>query len=103
MPYVESEMRAVVTDQVPVFWLERKPARQHVLVALLVVAINASSDTVFPGGLAALGNRDHVIDGQLMVIKRFAAVLALIQVTQIQVATAETNRTLVLHVFFRDG
>jgi hypothetical protein len=56
-----------------------------VLVAFLEVAGLASSDAVLPRGLTSLADRYHMVDGEVFVVERIAAVLALIEVTEIEI------------------
>ena len=55
------------------------------LVTLVEVAGVASCDAVLPRGLTALADRDHMVDGQILVIETLTAVLALVKITQIEV------------------
>jgi len=55
------------------------------LVAFLEVASMASSNSVLPGGLTALAHRLYMVDGQLIIIASLTAVLALIEIPEIEI------------------
>ena len=55
------------------------------LVALLEVTRLASSDAVLPRGLAAFADGYHMVDGEVFVVERVAAVLALIEITEVEI------------------
>lgn len=55
------------------------------LVAFLEVASLASSNSVLPSGLTALAHRLYMVDSQLIIIASLTAVLALIEIPEIEI------------------
>lgn len=94
---------APLANQLIVIRLVGHAQRLPQLGTFLVVAGLAGCDSIFPCDFATAGTWDHVIDSEIMWLKRVVAVLALIQVAQIQVGTAETHIALGVEILLGYG